>query len=113
MNALVPILAEQLKDVFPEIKAQQDFIMKVIAEEEASFLRTLDTGIKMFDEYKGNDVTGEFAFELYDTFGFPIDLTQLMAREKGMEVDMAGFNKCLEQQKDRSRAAAVVDTEDW
>ena len=113
MNKLVPILAEQFKDVFPEIKAQQDFIMRVIAEEEASFLRTLENGIRKFEEYKGNKISGEFAFELYDTFGFPIDLTQLMAREKKMDVDMDGFTKCLLQQKERSRAAAVVDTEDW
>jgi len=113
LNKLVPILAEQFKDVFPEIKAQQDFIMRVITEEEHAFLRTLETGIKRFEDYKKPNVEGEFAFELYDTFGFPIDLTQLMAREKGMDVDMEGFNKCLAQQKNRSRAAAEVDTEDW
>ncbi len=113
MNKLVPILAEQFKDVFPELKAQQDFVIRVITEEENSFLRTLDTGIKKFDEYKGKNVDGKFAFELFDTFGFPIDLTQLMARERGMEVDMTGFNKCLDEQKERSRAAAVVDTDDW
>ncbi|MBK6987297.1 MAG: alanine--tRNA ligase [Bacteroidetes bacterium] len=113
MNKLVPILAEQFKDVFPELKAQQDFVIRVITEEELGFLRTLDTGIKKFDEYKGKSVDGKFAFELFDTFGFPIDLTQLMARERDMEVDMTGFNKCLDEQKERSRAAAVVDTDDW
>ncbi len=113
LNKLVHILAEQFKDVFPEIKAQQDFIIRVITEEEHAFLRTLETGIKKFEEYKEKKVKGEFAFELYDTFGFPIDLTQLMARERVMDVDMAGFNKCLEEQKTRSRAAAQVDTEDW
>ncbi len=113
INKLVPVLAEQFKEVFPEVKAQQDFIMRVIHEEELAFLRTLDTGIKRFEEYKGKTVEGKFAFELYDTFGFPIDLTQLMARENGMEVDMDGFNKCLSEQKERSRAAAVVDTDDW
>ncbi|MBK7570189.1 MAG: alanine--tRNA ligase [Bacteroidetes bacterium] len=113
LNKLVPILAEQFKDVFPELKAQQDFVIRVITEEELGFLRTLDTGIKKFDEYKGKSVDGKFAFELFDTFGFPIDLTQLMARERGMEVDMTGFNKCLDEQKERSRAAAVVDTDDW
>ncbi len=113
LNNLVPILAEQFKDVFPEIKAQQDFIIRVIMEEENSFLRTLETGIKKFEENKSKNISGEFAFELYDTFGFPIDLTQLMAREKGVDVDMDGFTKCLTKQKERSRAAAVVDTEDW
>ena len=110
---LVPILAEQFKDVFSEIKSQQDFIMRVIQEEENAFLRTLETGIRKFEEYKGKNIEGKFAFELYDTFGFPIDLTQLMAREKGMDVDMEGFNSSLEEQKKRSRAASVVDTEDW
>jgi alanyl-tRNA synthetase len=113
LNKLVPILAEQFKDVFPEVKAQQDFIMRVIQEEEHSFLRTLENGIKKFEEYGNKNVSGEFAFELYDTFGFPIDLTQLMAREKNLEVDMDGFNRELEKQKERSRADAVVDTEDW
>ena len=113
MNKLAPILAEQFKDVFPELKAQQDFVIRVITEEENAFLRTLDTGIKKFEEYKGKNVDGKFAFELFDTFGFPIDLTELMARERGMEVDMVGFNKSLDEQKERSRAAAVVDTDDW
>jgi alanyl-tRNA synthetase len=113
LHKLVPILAEQFKNVFPEIRAQQDFIIRVIQEEEHAFLRTLETGIKKFEEYKGEKIEGKFAFELYDTFGFPIDLTQLMAREKGTEVDMDGFNKSLAEQKERSRAAAVVDTDDW
>ncbi len=113
LNKLVPILSEQFKDIFPEIKSQQDFIMRVITEEENAFLRTLEAGIKKFEVVKGNNVGGEFAFELYDTYGFPIDLTQLMAREKGMDVDMEGFNRCLAEQKNRSRAAAEVDTEDW
>lgn len=110
---LVALLAEQFKDVFPELYSQKDFIQKVIHEEEVSFLRTLETGIKKFENYSGKEVSGEFAFELYDTFGFPIDLTELMSRESGKIVDMNAFNKCLEQQKERSRAAAVVDTEDW
>ncbi len=113
LNKLVPVLAEQFKGIFPEIKAQQDFIIRVIHEEESAFLRTLDTGIKRFEEYTGKIVDGKFAFELYDTFGFPIDLTQLMAREKNMEVDMDEFNKCLSEQKERSRAAAAVTTDDW
>ncbi len=113
LNKLVPHLAEQFDGVFPELKAQQDFIQKVIFEEEASFLRTLEVGIKRFEEYKGNKIEGAFAFELYDTFGFPIDLTQLMARENGKDVDMDGFNKCMDEQKARSRNAATVETEDW
>jgi alanyl-tRNA synthetase len=113
LHSLVPILAEQLKDVFPELKAQQDFVVRVIREEEAAFLRTLETGIRKFEEHAGKNVEGAFAFELYDTYGFPIDLTQLMAREKGMDVDMDGFSKCLEAQKERSRSAAAVETEDW
>ena len=110
---LVALLAEQFKDVFPELYSQKDFIQKVIHEEEISFLRTLETGIKKFENYSGKEVSGEFAFELYDTFGFPIDLTELMSRESGKVVDMDAFNKCLEQQKERSRAAAIIDTEDW
>ncbi len=113
LHKLVPILSEQFKDVFPEVKTQQDFIMRVIHEEESSFLRTLENGIKRFEEYGNKNVSGEFAFELYDTFGFPIDLTQLMARERNIEVDMDGFSKALEQQKERSRAASEIDTEDW
>ena len=113
LNKLIPILAEQFKNVFPELKAQQDFIIRVIQEEESSFLRTLESGIKKFEEYKGTVIAGSFAFELYDTFGFPVDLTQLMSRESGREVDMDEFNRCLDQQKERSRAAAVVDTDDW
>ncbi|MEO0311099.1 MAG: hypothetical protein RIQ89_756 [Bacteroidota bacterium] len=113
LNTLVPILAEQFKQVFPEVKQQQDFIVKVITEEEQAFLRTLETGIKRFEDYKEQLISGAFAFELYDTFGFPIDLTQLMAREQGKEVDMDAFNNCLLQQKERSRAASAVETQDW
>jgi alanyl-tRNA synthetase len=87
----------------------------VILEEEVSFLRTLATGIQRFERYRATDrlIDGDFAFELYDTYGFPIDLTDLMAREKGVQVDMEGFNKALGQQKDRSRAATSIDTQDW
>ncbi len=113
LNRLVPLLAEQFADVFPELNAQKDFVQKVVMEEETSFLRTLETGIKRFDLYTEKNITGEFAFELYDTFGFPVDLTQLMAREKNMEVDMEGFNREMEKQKSRSRQASAVDKEDW
>ena len=117
MYRLVPVLSAQMGEVFPELKAQQDLIEKVIKEEEASFLRTLGTGIQRFEEYinknKRSKIDGSFAFELFDTYGFPIDLTQLLAREKELKVDMEEFNKCMEAQKNRSRSAASVDTEDW
>jgi alanyl-tRNA synthetase len=113
LHKLVALLAQQFETVFPDLKSQQEFVTKVVLEEESSFLRTLEMGIKRFENYKNENVDGAFAFELYDTFGFPIDLTQLMAREKNMDVDMDGFNKCLLEQKTRSRAAAVVDTDDW
>ena len=124
LNRLVPILADQFDGIFPELKDQQDFVQKVILEEEASFLRTLDKGIRIFDKYvyevtlmmspeKFTEVEAKIAFELYDTFGFPIDLTELMAREKGLNVDMQGFKLLLQQQKDRSRAATAIDTGDW
>lgn len=102
---------------FPEIKAQQDLVGKVIREEEAAFLRTLAQGIKRFESYveqhKNQDIDGNFAFELFDTFGFPIDLTQLMAAEKGINVDMDGFKANLEEQKNRSRKAAEKANGDW
>lgn len=117
---LVEILADQMAGMFTELKSQQDFISKVIYEEEASFLRTLELGLKRFDEVKqklasaGKDtVPGDFAFELYDTFGFPIDLTQLVARESGLKVDMEGFAANMQKQKERSRAATVQQTGDW
>ncbi len=112
---LVDILAKQFDGVFTEIVDQKDFVKKVIMEEEASFLRTLASGIQRFEKYQvqNNIVDGTFAFELFDTFGFPIDLTQLMASEKGWKVDIDAFNKALAEQKQRSRAATVVDTDDW
>lgn len=115
LNQLVPILADQFDGVFPELKKQQDFVQKVVLEEEISFLRTLATGIQRFERFETSDkvIKGDFAFELYDTFGFPIDLTELMAREKGWTVNMAAFESELQQQKNRSRAATAVDTTDW
>ena len=112
---LVPALAEQFAAVFPELKAQQDFVGKVILEEENGFLRTLENGLKRMEDLQVNKgvVPGEVAFELTDTFGFPLDLTQLIAAEKGWTVDTEGFQRELQKQKDRSRAAAAVDTEDW
>jgi alanyl-tRNA synthetase len=115
LNQLIPILADQFDGVFPELKKQQDFVQKVVLEEENSFLRTLATGIQRFERFETSDkiIRGDFAFELYDTFGFPIDLTELMAREKGWTVNMEAFENELQQQKNRSRAATAIDTSDW
>ncbi len=172
LNELVPILASQFEHVFPELHSQQDFVQKVVKEEETSFLRTLETGIRIFNNipeevliairlmkgwvnnladsnYKGDKsivqenldhirkhnpniyqkviienkteeevlntirIRGAIAFELSDTYGFPIDLTQLMAREKGWMVDMEGYQKALEEQKNRSKAAIAVDIGEW
>ena len=114
---LLPILVQQMEHNFPEIKSQQELVGKVIREEEASFLRTLAQGIKRFEGYveqhPGQDIDGNFAFELFDTYGFPIDLTQLMASEKGVSVDMEGFKANLEEQKNRSRKAAEKANGDW
>lgn len=111
LNQLIPILANQFKGVFNELYVQRDFVQKVVLEEENSFLRTLENGINRFE--KMDEISGEKAFELYDTFGFPIDLTELMAREKGLFVDMKGFEIELQKQKNRSRAATAIDAEDW
>ncbi|MDM8174966.1 alanine--tRNA ligase [Olivibacter sp. 47] len=115
LNTLVIPLAQQFKGVFDELYKQQDFVQKVVLEEELSFLRTLVTGIQRFESYHTDQglVSGDFAFELYDTYGFPIDLTDLMAREKGWKVDMPGFENALNKQKERSRAATAIDTGDW
>ena len=117
LNKLVPVLAGQFDGVFPGLKDQQDFVQKVILEEEAAFLRTLATGIQRFEKYLSEShsqvISADFAFELSDTFGFPIDLTELMAREKGWTVDLTGFHEALEKQKNRSRAATAIDTGDW
>ncbi|EKT3964618.1 alanine--tRNA ligase [Flavobacterium psychrophilum] len=117
ITKLVAVLASQMGEFFPEIKSQQQLVTNVIREEEASFLRTLDQGLQLLDkvvaETKGKEVSGAKAFELYDTFGFPIDLTALILREKGYELDEAGFNAAMQEQKNRSRAASEVSTEDW
>jgi len=104
---LVPTLAKQFKDVFPVLVNQQDYVQNVIQSEEKSFLNTLGQGIELFSEMaEGKDkISGEDAFKLHDTYGFPIDLTQLMARERGLDVDVKGFNKRMEEQKERARAA--------
>ena len=143
LNQLVPVLAAQFKGVFEELVLQQDFVQKVILEEEVSFLRTLATGIQRFEGYTKKQaeylmsenaieaekpfedawvysilkdqmvISGDFAFELQDTYGFPIDLTELMAREKRWSVDMEEYHKSLQKQKSRSRAATAIDTGDW
>jgi alanyl-tRNA synthetase len=144
---LIPVLAKQFENVFPELYKQVDFVSKVIREEEEAFVATISSGIKRFREYTGEYknlgegvvqiepdlnvgrtaftkakykelvekkiIAGEVAFELSDTFGFPIDLTSLMAKEIGWTLDINGFNKALQEQKQRSRAATAVDTEDW
>jgi len=117
---LLPLLAETFGDIFPEVAAQQDFIAKVIMEEENSFLRTLDNGLKKLDQIKeemavsGQQIIdGKVAFELYDTFGFPLDLTSLISRENGFSLDEKGFAVEMEKQKTRSRAAAEQETGDW
>ena len=115
---LVADLAEQMGHQFPELRQQQTLIERVIEEEEAAFLRTLATGINLLDGViarvgKGGRIAGKDAFELYDTFGFPIDLTELIAREQGVEVDLEGFEKELQMQKQRSRNAAAQDVDDW
>lgn len=142
---LIPLLADQFKEVFPELIAQLDFVSKVVREEESGFLRTIDIGLHRFSVYvskiggmtfdpENPDITfeslsklqikyapqrnnriiaGEFVFELSDTYGFPIDLTSLMAKEIGWTVDITGFEQQMQQQKNRSRAAGTVDTEDW
>ena len=117
INKLVAVLADQMGEFFPEIKAQQQLVTNVIREEEASFLRTLDQGLQLLDkvvaETSGNEVSGAKAFELYDTFGFPKDLTALILKEKGMSFNEAEFDASMQEQKNRSRAASEVSTEDW
>ena len=114
---LVDVLAAQMGEFFPEIVSQKDLVKNVIREEEASFLRTLDQGLHLLDTViagtEGKFVDGAKAFELYDTFGFPIDLTALILREKGYELDEAGFEAAMKAQKDRSRAASEVSKDDW
>ncbi len=114
---LVAVLADQMGAFFPEIKSQQQLVTNVIREEEASFLRTLDQGLQLLEtvikQTNGTEIPGAKAFELYDTFGFPIDLTALILREKGYDLDEVGFEKAMQEQKNRSRAASEVSTEDW
>jgi len=114
---LVKVLGEQMGKAFPELKDQRQLIENVIKEEESSFLSTLEQGLVLLDSViksaKNKTVEGEKAFELYDTFGFPIDLTALILEEKGYQLDVEGFEKALKAQKDRSRAASEVSKDDW
>jgi len=111
---LIPVLAKQFENVFSELYKQVDFVAKVVKEEEDSFLRTLDKGLKRVDDLIAQGkISPKESFELYDTFGFPFDLTQLIAAENNLKVDENGFKAEMQQQKDRSRAATAVDTEDW
>ena len=110
MYRMVPLLGIQLRDVFPELHQQSDYVSKVLHEEEMSFLRTLDKGLKKMESLKA--VSGAQAFELYDTFGFPFDLTSLIARERGLSVDAEGFKAEMEKQRTRSKADAVKETGD-
>jgi alanyl-tRNA synthetase len=114
---LVEVLANQMGEFFPEIKSQQQLVTNVIREEEASFLRTLDQGLQLLDNViattKGSEVSGVKAFELYDTFGFPKDLTALILKEKGMSFNEDDFEKSMFEQKTRSRAASEMTTDDW
>ncbi len=120
LHKLMPVLAKQFEGVFPELHHQLDLVTRVVKEEEDAFLRTLDKGLKKIDDIITDTrsrntptIDGKAAFELYDTFGFPIDLTRLIAGEQGLHVDEAVFTAELHQQKTRSRAATALDTDDW
>ncbi len=119
INELTDTLVAQMGAQYPELMKQHDLIRRIILEEEQSFLKTLANGIGRFEDYiakadgKNMTIDGAFAFELFDTYGFPVDLTRLMASEKGWTVDMEGFQKGLAEQKNRSRAAAAVENDDW
>ncbi len=143
LHKLIPVLAKQFENVFPELEKQKVFIGKVVKEEEKSFLKTIEEGLYRFSVYattldgfahhgtdesfmkgynlqtkyiskrKNKTIAGEFAFELFDTYGFPLDLTKILAEEKGWTVEEEGFEKAMEKQKKRSRAASVINTEDW
>lgn len=119
LYTLLPVLAEQFAGVFDELISQEDFVGKVIKEEEASFLRTLENGLKRLDQVRAamtaseKVIDGRVVFELYDTFGFPVDLTSLIARENGLSIDEAGFNEAMQEQKQRSKADAAQEKGDW
>lgn len=124
LGKLVAVLVAEFEGIYPELKQNEELIVKVITEEEQSFLRTLASGLKRFaaieaglknDQNTQNTQTidGQAAFELFDTYGFPIDLTRLLASEKGFKIDEAGFKKALNEQKERARSASKIDASDW
>lgn len=120
MHELLPILSEQFEGVFDELVSQADFIARVVKEEEASFLRTLESGLKRLDQVKTSmaesgekTINGRVVFELNDTFGFPLDLTALIAGESGLTIDEQGFQKAMAEQKQRSKADAAQEKGDW
>ena len=120
MYKLIPVLIDNMGEAYPELVAQKTLIEKVIKEEEEAFLRTLETGIRLLDKIMEDtrtsgktEITGKDAFTLYDTYGFPLDLTELILREKGMTVNVEEFNNEMQQQKQRARNAAAIETGDW
>ena len=120
MHLLLPTLTEQMGEAYPELVAQRELIDKVMKEEEESFLRTLETGIKLLDKVMADtkaagksEISGTEAFTLFDTYGFPLDLTELICRENNLTVDEVGFNTEMQKQKERARNAAAVETDDW
>lgn len=119
MVRLVPALIQQMGDAYPELKKSEELLQNVIREEEAAFLRTLENGIKMLDELmkkakkKDHNLAGEDAFVLYDTYGFPPDLTELILKENNLTLDRKGFDAQMQKQKNRSREDATMETEDW
>ncbi|WP_243348488.1 alanine--tRNA ligase [Parabacteroides sp. FAFU027] len=120
MHKLLPALIDTMGDAYPELIAQQDLIQKVIKEEEESFLRTLETGIRLLEKVMGEakaagttGISGKVAFTLYDTYGFPLDLTELILKENGLTVDLEEFSAEMQKQKERARNAAATETGDW
>ncbi len=117
MWKLVSVMAENMGETFPELNQQRDFIEKVIREEETGFLRTLEKGLtrlaSLIEKAENQTIAGEDVFELYDTYGFPVDLTRLIAAEQGVHIDEEGFEKCLTEQKERSRKATAIKAGDW
>ena len=118
--SLIPVLVDTMGDAYPELKAQEELIRKVIREEEEAFLRTLATGMKLLDKVVAEarsagatEISGKDAFTLYDTYGFPLDLTQLILKENSLSVDVEAFTRFMQEQKERARNAAAVETGDW